>query len=151
MRSVFLGVDIPDYLDEQAKVLLANGRAAFGELGLGSSSFIDAGKDTHLLTWCGSATNAILAVLLTSIGFECETFDVGVTLTGAPVDDARDVIASLEGCPPVEELAPFVTNLGDEKYDRFIPDGVLRRFWVMRNAPIRDAVTGVVSKLQLEL
>lgn len=141
---------VPDYLDDMAKMLLISGRATFAEFELSTSRFISAGPNTHILTWMGSATNSILAVMLTSIGFECETFDVGITLTNASLDDARDVIASLDGCPPIEEVGQFVTNLAAEKFDDFIPEALLRRFWVRRNAHMREVVSALILSLSNE-
>jgi len=145
MRAVLSNDIVPDYLDDNAKALLADGRDAFAAWA--GSCFIDALPDTHILTWRGSAINALLAVLMTSIGFECETFDVGITLTGASIEDARDVITALQICPPVEELGRFVTNLASEKYDDLIPEEMLRRFWVRRNEHLAEEITSLIKQL----
>lgn len=142
MRAVLLDDMVPDYLDDVSKNALADGRAAFA--GLARCWFVEAGSDVHVLTWKGSVINALLAALLTSIGFACENFDVGVTLTHASFADARDVLAALDACPPIEELGHFVTNLVVEKYDDFVPEALLRRFWVRRHAHLSEEVTGLL-------
>lgn len=147
MLAVLLSNDLPDYLDENAKELLAAGRSTFAQLGLQNSHFIDAGSATHVLTWRGTSTNSLLAVLLTSMGFACETFDVGVTLTGCPIDDAFDVIASIEGCPPIEDLGRFVENLVVEKYDAYVPEDLLRRLWIRRHEPLREPMSRLIRKV----
>ena len=147
LRAVLSEGDVPAYLDETATDLLAEGRAAFAQLGLATSRFLESGSSTHVLTWRGSAANSVLAVLLSSIGFDCETFDVGVTLTSAAPDDARDVIASLDGCSPIEDLSAFVANLVVEKYDPYVPDDLLRTHWARRNAHLREEVSNLIGEL----
>jgi ATP-dependent Lhr-like helicase len=92
--------------------------------------------------------NGLFAVLLTSIGFECETFDVGVTLTNASINQARDVVSVLEKCPPVAELAQFVTNLTVEKYDELIPEALRRDFWARCNEHLSAEVSSLLHELQ---
>lgn len=147
MLAVLMSEDLPDYLDENAKELLAAGRLVFAEVGLQNSRFIDAGSATHVLTWRGTSTNSLLAVLLTSMGFACETFDVGITLTGCPIEDAFDVIASIDGCPPIEDLGRFVENLVVEKYDAYVPEDLLRRVWVRRHELLREPMDQLIREL----
>lgn len=147
MLAVLLNSDFPDYLDDNAKEFLAAGRAAFAQLGLRKSHFIDAGSATHVLTWRGTSANSLLAVLLTSMGFACETFDVGITLTGCPIDDAFDVIASIDGCPSIEDLGRFVENLVVGKYDVYVPEELLRRLWIRRYEPLREPMTNLIHDL----
>jgi hypothetical protein len=100
-----------------------------------------------VLTWRGSTINSVLAVLLTSTGIACETFDVGVTVTGASLDDTRDVLASIGGCPPIAELGPFVENLVIEKFDEFVPTELMRQNWVFRHEGLRSEVSKVIQNL----
>lgn len=144
MRSVLGGDEIPLYLDAASHAALADARDTLAELGLEENPFVDAGSSTHLFTWRGTALNSLLAVLLTSAGFACEPFDVGVTLTDVPPDEARDVICSIDECPPIDDLARFVENLAAEKYDSYVPEALLRTFWVRRNAPLRDQVSALL-------
>ena len=143
MRRVFVGDDVPEYLDATAKQCLLEGRVKFRRLGLGNNAFLQGDRDVHILTWCGSTINSVLAVLLTSTGIACEIFDVGITVTGASLEDARDVLASIGECPPIDELGQFVENLVAEKFDEFVPDELLRRHWVARHANI----TGKINDL----
>ena len=130
-----------------ARLFGLGGRSAFAQLGLQNARFIDAGSATHLLTWRGTSANSLLAVLLTSMGFACETFDVGITLTGCSIDDASDVIASIDGCPPIEDLGRFVENLVVEKYDVYVPEDLLRRGWIRRHEPLRESMNQLIGQL----
>jgi ATP-dependent Lhr-like helicase len=147
MLRVFAADDVPEYLDATAQQCLTEGRAAFRRLGLGSNAFLQGDKDVHVLTWRGSTINSVLAVLLTSTGIACETFDVGVTVTGASLDDTRDVLASIGECPPIVELGPFVENLAVEKFDEFVPSELLRQHWVLRHAHLQTAISEVLTTL----
>ncbi|PZU14939.1 MAG: DEAD/DEAH box helicase [Citromicrobium sp.] len=147
MLAVLEAVDEPGYLDAVSSQSLREARSVFVDRSLSKVRFLDAGDATHVLTWRGTVVNSLLAVLLTSIGFDCETFDVGITLTATPSDLADDVISSLDGCPPIEDLARFVENLSVEKYDAYVPEAILRRFWVQRHAHLRDDVSALLEQL----
>jgi hypothetical protein len=89
----------------------------------------------------------VLAVLLTSTGIACETFDVGVTVTGVSPEDTRDVLASIGECPPIADLGSFVENLAVETFDEFVPTDLLRQHWVTRHANIAPEVTDLMRTL----
>ena len=147
MLQVFAAQDVPKYLDVTAQQCLLDGRSAFRRLGLVSNFFLQGEKDVHTMTWRGSTINSVLAVLLTSTGIACETFDVGVTVTGTSLNDCRDVLASIGECPPIAELGQFVENLAVEKFDEFVPTDLLRQHWVARHAHLAQEVTRLMHKL----
>jgi ATP-dependent helicase Lhr and Lhr-like helicase len=145
MLLVFADDDVPKYLDATAQQCLLEGRDAFRRLRLASNSFLQGDNDVHILTWCGSAINSVLAAILTSAGIACETFDVGVTVTGATLEDTRDVLAAIGECPPIDVLGQFVENLAVEKFDEFVPTELLRRHWVARHAHLTDKITDLLK------
>lgn len=147
MLRVFAADDVPEYLDATATRCLLEGRTAFRQMGLGSNAFLQGDKDVHVLTWRGSTINSVLSVLLTSTGIACEAFDVGVTVTGASLDDTRDVLASIGECPPIAELAGFVENLVVDKFDEFVPSELLRQHWVARHAHVQTEISEVLTTL----
>ena len=147
MRTVFLDGAMPAYLDSQAADLLAEGRLAFHKMGLDARRFLQAGNDTHVLAWRGTAVTSILAVLLSSAGLECEAHDIGVTVANASAEDVLALLAKTPVCPPIEDLAGFVQNLRHAKYDDFLTDDLLRSDWAARNANYRNAVTQVLQEL----
>lgn len=147
MLRVFAAEEVPEYLDATARQCLFEGRVAFRRMDVGSNAFLQGDKDVHVLTWRGSTINSVLAVLLTSTGISCETFDVGVTITGASLEDTRDVLASIGECPPIADLGPFVENLVNEKFDEFVPSELLRQHWVVRHAHLQTKISEVLTRL----
>ncbi|HMU23070.1 MAG TPA: helicase-related protein, partial [Sphingorhabdus sp.] len=147
MRLVFLADDVPSYVDPAAAKCLAEGQAAFRKYNLHRTAFLQAQKDVHVLTWQGSAINAVLAVLLTSTGIACETFDVGLSVTNASLEDVSDVLASIGECPPMDQLSQFVENLALEKFDEYVPHKLLRQSWATRHDHLASDVTRLIQKL----
>ena len=109
---------------------------------------MQSGRDTHVLTWRGTAVNSILAVLLTSAGLDCEAHEVGVTIADTRPDQVRALLDQVSECPPLEDLAPFVKNLRGAKFDSFLPEDLLARHWAARNAPFREHVSNALEALR---
>ena len=133
MRSVLEDDEQPTYVDPQASAFLEEGRANYRRYDLANRRAVVSGRDTHLLTFAGSAVNDIIAILLNSAGLECEAKDVGVTVAECAPDELYRILDSLKEMPAIEDLAPFVANLRNAKYDEFIDEGLLRNLWVRRN------------------
>jgi len=147
MLRVFAAEEVPEYLDATARQCLLEGRAAFRRMDVGSNAFLQGDKDVHVLTWRGSTINSVLAVILTSTGIACEAFDVGVTVTGASLEDTRDVLASIGECPSIADLAPFVENLLAEKFDEHVPLDLLRKHWAARHSHLAPEISGLIRSL----
>lgn len=145
MRTVFEDDDRPAYLDPTALEFLDQGRAAYRRLGLGHSSMVRAGNDTHLLTWAGTAVNDLVGILLVSAGLDVEVHDVGVTAIDTTPDELTGILSDLEECPPIEDLAGFVQGLRKAKLDEFVDEELLRRLWALRNDIHREGVTAVLK------
>jgi ATP-dependent helicase Lhr and Lhr-like helicase len=151
IRLVFLSDDVPSYVDPAAAKCLAEGRTAFRNYDLHRTAFLQAQKDVHVLTWQGSAINAVLAILLTSTGIACETFDVGLSITSASLEDVRNVLAAIGECPPMDQLAQFVENLNNEKFDPFVPQALLKENWAVRHNHLAPDVTLLIRNLSENL
>jgi ATP-dependent helicase Lhr and Lhr-like helicase len=148
MLVVLTGQDVPAFLDPVAKEFLQQARAAFQDLNLHSRDVIAAGRDTYILTWKGTAINDILGVLLRAAGLETEALDFGVAVADCSPDEVRKLLASVEECPPIEDLASYVSNLRHAKLDEFIGEDVLRRLWTRRNVHLNAPVTGLLRGLR---
>jgi ATP-dependent Lhr-like helicase len=146
MVEVYCGVDVPPYLDAGAAELLAEGRAAFTELGLADRRVVAAGRDAHLFLWTGTAINSIAAVVLHCAGFECEAHDVGVTVFDVEPEDLRSFLAAIAAIPTPEEVAQFAKNLRHAKYDDYLSEELLRKDWVRRNSASWPAVEAAIHE-----
>lgn len=130
MRSVLLAEDAPSYLDAQAAEYLFSARETFQELGLEDAHILAAGRDTHVLTWTGTAMNSVLAFAISSAGLDCEVLDIGVTVLNTAADTVVAILQQIAETPPaVEDIADFVEGLRTEKFDELIPEQMLRRLW----------------------
>lgn len=132
MRQVYLSDEIPSYIDQNAMQLLLEGRTAFQNLNLAKTHFIASKKDTHVLTWRGSAMNAALAILFLSAGLDCESHDVGVTVAGTAPTEIKKVLENLTHFPSADDLSGFVANIRTAKFDDYVPDALLQRAWSRR-------------------
>ena len=76
MRRIYLSDDVPIYLDDRARELLAEARAGFAALGLCSSRIIAIEEKSDLVaTYAGSASTRTLALMLRAFGFTVTPFD----------------------------------------------------------------------------
>lgn len=147
MRSVYLDEGVPAYLDPQAAELLAQGRTEFQTLGLADSRIIPAGSDTHVLTWRGTSMNTLLALAFLAAGMQATTHEVGVTIADVTPKDVRVVLGRLAASIGVEDIAQFVENLDDAKYDAFVPDELLRDSWLRRHMPLETSLQELMVSL----
>jgi ATP-dependent Lhr-like helicase len=148
MREVLSDSEVPPYLDAVGREFLQQGRTAYRVLSLASSKLVPAARDTHVMTWRGTAVNSVLSVALMGAGLEVEVHDVGVTVVDSSPGQLAAILRELTECPPIEELADFVAGLRSAKLDDFVDEHLLRRLWVQRNARHRTAVSQVLWELQ---
>lgn len=148
MREVLSDSEVPPYLDAVGREFLQQGRTAYRDLSLASFKVVPAARDTHVMTWRGTAVNSVLSVALMGAGFEVEVHDVGVTVVDRSPRQVVAILRELTECPPIEELAGFVAGLRSAKLDDFVDEHLLRRLWVQRNARHRTAVSQVLQGLQ---
>ncbi|MBJ3786363.1 DEAD/DEAH box helicase [Devosia sediminis] len=131
MRDILASDDMPAYLDANAAAYLLEGRQAFRDMELDRTRVLRAGRDTHVLTWTGTEMNSVLALALASAGLECSVLDIGVTVVDASPVEVAGMLGQIAAAPPsLEDLSEFVMNLRTEKYDDYVPEGLLRRTWV---------------------
>lgn len=147
--EVLLDDNRPAFLDAAGGEFLDQGRAAFRELGLQRRNVIEAGADTHLLTWHGTAVNSLLSIVLMSAGIDAEAHDIGVTAVGISAPELKQLLGSLPECPAIDDLASFVVGLRSAKLDDFIDEDLLRRLWARRNEQNRLSVTNILTDIRI--
>ena len=81
-------------------------------------------------------------------GVDCEVHDLGVTFCDCKGSDVQALLNKLEKCPPLSEVAPFIENLRNAKYDEYLPDELLQSLWAKRNDYIRPLVDKILSDIR---
>lgn len=144
MRALLEGSDVPPYLDETARRLLAEGRKAYALRGLGTRIALDQGHEVMLLTWLGDAANEALAAMLNRRGFEATAAGPGVEVlkrthtTDAMLDALAD--AAIAEPPLVDVLLAGARNLQREKWDWALPEELLKRAYASLHLDIEEAL-----------
>jgi ATP-dependent Lhr-like helicase len=135
MRRVLADeVAIPAYRDPISRRFLSEGRAAFQEAGLHDRTIVEQPDQQicHLFTWKGTRFNSLLAAMLRYKRFPCEPNEIAVTVSCRDVAHICDALH--EDLPTIEELSRFIECLNLGKFDKWIPEHLLREDWVKRHA-----------------
>jgi hypothetical protein len=70
-----------------------------------------------------------------------------VTVTNVDPDEVRGLLGKIGECPPLTELASFVKNIREAKFDSYLPDDLLGRLWVERNSPYREDISALLRNM----
>jgi Lhr-like helicase len=131
MRRVLESDDVPADLDAMAAAHLRQGRSTYSQLGLARRALVQAGDLCYLLSWRGTRFNKVLVEVLRAKGFVSSADEVGVTIA-AP--DVSNLAAALSAdLPSLKELSEHVGGILNGKYDRHIPQQLLKEYWSMRH------------------
>lgn len=91
--------------------------------------------------------NTLLALAFLAAGMQATTHEVGVTIADVTPKDVRVVLGRLAASIGVEDIAQFVENLDDAKYDAFVPDELLRDSWLRRHMPLETSLQELMVSL----
>ncbi|TPG53640.1 DEAD/DEAH box helicase [Roseomonas nepalensis] len=151
MLSVYMEDGEPGWVDVTMGRLLAQGRGEFRRLSLGTKRALRAGNDVHLMTWRGTRSNGLLAILLGAEGFKCWAHDIGIVVFQPDLDQLARRLAKLEaeGVPDLEAVAADVGALASGKFDGLIAPKVLQSFWALGIQGTAQEVRSVVSPLRI--
>ena len=142
MRDVYESTLTPEYLDETAAELLAQGRAAYVELGLHEEAIVDVGAGSLLALWTGDRELATAQrwLELRHPGLKVLTADVGLAVP-EPAEVVRAMVRDLLGSQPPtgDELAGVVVNKTIGKYDRYLPATLLASEYASRSFDVAAA------------
>jgi ATP-dependent helicase Lhr and Lhr-like helicase len=128
MRRVYLDKDEPVYLDVVAKRHLAEGRAAFRELGLDRQSWIATGSQIYLFPWKGTRLLDALRLALRRWRLDVTMQRCCVVVDTADVERVFAALEDLVQSPPNPQiLAAMDDNLCSAKYDYLLPKELLRK------------------------
>lgn len=141
MRAVYLASDEPAYLDERARVLLAEGREAFRSLELEKTNVLQEEKDVHVFLWRGSQVTAVFGAAAAMVGLPGHVHDLGLTLSETTVETARSTLASLaDVASDAARVAGAVQNIAAGKFKDQVPGELAKSLWVRQNVADIDAI-----------
>jgi ATP-dependent Lhr-like helicase len=131
MRNTLSGEGAAQDLDAVAAHHLHDGRQAYARYQLSHRKLIEEADDCYLFSWLGTRFNKLLAKLLRSQGFLCEANEVAVLAASA---NPKDIYKALRGhLPSVADLSNTGSTPLQGKYDRRVPETLLREDWRRRH------------------
>jgi ATP-dependent Lhr-like helicase len=144
MRELLESSEVPAFLDDGAKRLLAQGRKAYARLDLKNEFAIDQGHEVVLVTWLGDAGNEALACLFMARGFAASLSAAGIEVAKGE-QSTEEVLRALEEIagneiPPLDTLLENAKNLAREKWDWALPDTLLRKAYASLNLDLDEAL-----------
>lgn len=147
MRLVYAAEDIPPYLDKQAAAFLAEGRATHRRFGLDATTVLDTGRDVHLFLWRGDIVCSVFAAALATIGLPSEPHDLGVTIPRTTREAVRKGLERIAGFRPsdLERFSEQVAGVQAAKFDTYVPEPLLRRFWGRRHAALLPELASMAA------
>lgn len=138
MRRLLLSDDCPGYLDEGARTLLLEARAAAQELGLARKSVISVGNGCLVLPWVGTKRLTSLTLALNVLEVEAAAFDHAIEL---PKTDAESAYVLLERfarapAPSASALAERVAKPARAKFDMYLPPDLMQLVTVVEQLDV---------------
>ena len=150
MRRVLAeGAPAPPDCDKVTATFLLEGRSAYHEAQLERQSFVEEKDVCHLFTWKGTKFNSLLAVLLRFKRFACEVSEVAVSVSSATRKDISEALS--ENLPSIDDLSGFLEHLDEGKFDKWIPERLLREDWAKRHYHLSDELFAYCRKTADEL
>lgn len=147
MRLVYAADDIPPYLDKQAAAFLAEGRAAYRRLDLDVTPVLDTGREVHLFLWRGDTACSVFAAALALVGLPSEPHDLGVTVQRTSREDVRKALVRIAAFGPtdLDRLSEQVAGIRTAKFDTYVPEPLLRRFWSRRHVQLLPELASIAT------
>ena len=151
MREILLSDRDFIYVHDRARKRLAIARQAARRSDLAASSILPlAGKRFLLFPWCGTRSFNTLEHMLNrrefKVGYSYEPYHLEVQTTCYTVDDLRQQLLQLcENPPTADELSTQVSDytLKVNKYDRYVPEPLLREAYSVDYLDIPGAIEGI--------
>lgn len=147
LKSVYENDDIPSYLDHTASLCLFEGRELFRSLKLDRPRIAVDDHNVVLLTWRGTEINAVISAVLSAAAFNCRMFDAGVVVDRTTPPEIHAALTRTLKDFDLANLAQRIGGLASAKFDRFVPDALLRSAWLTRITHKRDAIAATIQDL----
>lgn len=145
MRAVWLGADVPQYLDAQAADLLREGRQNFLRFGLDASCLIADGGDVLCFPWVGDKALETLGLMLVDSDHPCGSVGPALRVDDIAVSAVQARVAAMRSHPMPSslELAALASTGPREKYEHFLDDGLQAAERANRDVDIAGAARGL--------
>lgn len=126
MRAVYLGTDVPAFLNAAGRELLDESRIWFHRHGLDTRTALRHGDQVLLFPWVGDRSLTTLMLQLVSEGAEVADEGPAIAVSGTTTDARRRLEAIwVGGALDAAELASRLENLEVEKHHRWLDRDLL--------------------------
>ena len=141
MAAVYKSEDVPDWLDQEAKALLGEGRAAWVRYGLDNRMVLPAGKGVVVLPWLGDRALITAAFQLGLDGIEAGRRGPSIEVPKSGVNDLAEVARSFLARPVPDPLsiARALDNTEVDKWDWVLDDELSAEATAARLLDVRGA------------
>lgn len=143
MKQLLCGMEVPAYIDEEAKKLFSGARSEANKTGLKSSSVIRLSDGKILwFPWTGSRVMRTLDLLFQwgKIPAEKQSFELSFECSDFNGEFPHSVRNLLKNPPSSRELAECETHLAHRKWDSFVPKGLLVESYAADSLDVEDAL-----------
>lgn len=125
---------IPDYLDDNAKLMIKDAKCVAREANILSNSFVVVGSDTYWFTWTGSAKHRTLFILGKAFGgLDVEDLEIALKFKGVTPSQIQKIYRTLlENCPSSQEIAEKNPGSTCEKYDHYVPENLQNKAYAKK-------------------
>jgi hypothetical protein len=87
-----------------------------------------------------------LAVLLRLKQLPCEANEIGVTISSSKAASISDALTG--HLPSIREISKFLESIEEGKYDKWIPEALLREDWAKRHGGLERELHTFCRSLQ---
>lgn len=141
MLAVYASPLVPPYLDACARELLAEGRAQFARLRLGTERLLADGSGTVLFPWRGDRVLGTLVVWLSGRGFQVAKEGLALVFPNNGPAAVKKELAGLAAQEPPSplDLARSVANKRTEKFHPYLSDPLLEADYASGSLDVKGA------------
>ncbi len=126
-HRIAVGNSFIEFVDEPARALLDDAKRFFKDAKLENKCIIQHGKDVLIIPWMGDKIVNTLFAILKNKGYEVSAFGGVVEVHNAEITDVQSILQQIISEPMTsnEKLAESVPGKLVEKFDEFLPEGLL--------------------------
>lgn len=142
MKRIYDSTEVPIFLNEGAKKLLAAGRANYWAKGLDECGLILENNGVAVFPWSSDQSHQALALLLRKHGLDASFQGPVVAVERASLDEVISALSIVSQLATVDEteLTKQIGNLKYEKFDEYVPEDLLRREFAHKRLDVEDSL-----------